>query len=419
MPTAKEGMSGSFGIKSKIKSKYEQSGEWTMRGMTTVCLVAALFLTAGCAATKAAAGGKKAGPETKQAVKPVKEEVSVVDNSRLLSSKDYEARIKATGGRVDFVFGKDRPFAQCHASTVVQTADGTLMTAWFGGTEEKNPDVSIWMSRFVNGVWSAPVRAARVQECAHWNPVLFTDAEGATHLFFKVGPEIPYWQTYWMTTTDHGQTWSAPKELVPGDKGGRGPVKDKPIILSDGTWLAPASTELGGWKPFADRSTDHGVTWTRSADFQRDKSKLPGVGAIQPTFWESPKGEVHALLRTAGGHIWRADSKDYGQSWSSVYATPLPNNDSGIDLLRYDDGRLFLVYNPVAKNWGPRTPLDLAMSADDGKTWTTLAHLEDDPNLESEYSYPGIVRTRDGVAICYTYNRDNVRCWQIPAKVLE
>ena len=390
-----------------------------MRAMITVCLAAALFMAVGCAAPTTAAKDKTAKQEAEQAQTPAKEDAGAVDNSKRLSSKDFEAKVKAAGGRVELVFGKDRPFAQCHASTVVQTADGTLLTAWFGGTKEKDPDVSIWLSRFVNGAWSAPVRVARAQECAHWNPVLFTDAEGATHLFFKVGPEIPYWQTYWMTTKDNGLTWTAPKELVLDDQGGRGPVKNKPILLSDGSWLAPASTELGGWNPFADRSTDHGVTWTRSEDFKRENSKLPGVGAIQPTFWESPKGEVHALLRTAGGHIWRADSKDFGRTWGSVYATPLPNNDSGIDLLRYDDGRLFLVYNPVAKNWGPRTPLDLAMSRDDGATWTTIAHLEDDPDLESEYSYPAIIRTREGVAISYTHNRLNVRCWQIPSAVLE
>ena len=390
-----------------------------MRFMMTVCLTVSVLLAVGCAVTTAAAKDNKTAQETEQAQPSPEEYPSVVDNAKRLSSKDYEAKVKTGGGRVDFVFGKDRPFAQCHASTVVQTADGALMTAWFGGTKEKDPDVSIWVSRFENGKWSAPIRAARVQECAHWNPVLFTDAEGATHLFFKVGPEIPYWQTYWMSTTDNGLTWTAPKELVPGDKGGRGPVKNKPIILSDGSWLAPASTELGGWKPFADRSTDHGATWTRSADFQRDNSVLPGVGAIQPTFWESPKGCVHALLRTGAGRVWRADSRDFGQTWSPVYATPLPNNDSGLDLLRHDDGRLYLVYNPVGKNWGPRTPLDLAVSHDDGNTWTTLAHLEDDPNLESEYSYPAIVRTREGIAICYTYNRDTVRCWQIPAAVLE
>ncbi len=50
------------------------------------------------------------------------------------------------GGRVEFVFGDDRPFAECHASTLVETANGRLLCAWFGGTREKDPDVGIWMA---------------------------------------------------------------------------------------------------------------------------------------------------------------------------------------------------------------------------------------------------------------------------------
>lgn len=344
-----------------------------------------------------------------------------IQKTRMMSPNEFEARVTAAGGRVDLVFGEDRPFAQCHASTVVQAGNGDLLCAWFGGTEEKNPDVGIWRSRFSGGAWSAPERAAKVNETAHWNPVLFRDAGGAIHLFFKVGPDTDYWQTYWMHSTDDGKTWSEAVELVPGDKGGRGPVKNKPVILSDGAWLAPGSTEFDGWKSFVDRSSDQGQTWERSADFdtpkRRDK-RFSGEGSIQPTLWESEPGKVHALLRTAAGWVWRTDSEDGGKTWSTVSCTNLPNNNSGLDVLRLEDGRLFLVFNPVGVDWGPRTPLDLAVSSDNGKTWRRMAHLEDDPDLDSEYSYPAIVRTKDGVAISYTWNRRMVRCWQIPLAAL-
>ena len=62
------------------------------------------------------------------------------------SSATFERKVVDAGGRVDFIFGDDRDFKQCHASTVVECADETLLCAWFGGTEEKNPDVSVWMS---------------------------------------------------------------------------------------------------------------------------------------------------------------------------------------------------------------------------------------------------------------------------------
>ena len=63
-------------------------------------------------------------------------------------------------------------------------------------------------------------------------------------------------------TEDNGETWSEAKELVPGDRGGRGPVKNKSIVLSNGDWLAPASHEEGQWRTFVDRSSDGGKTWT-------------------------------------------------------------------------------------------------------------------------------------------------------------
>ncbi len=31
------------------------------------------------------------------------------------------------------------PHPECHASTIEETANGTLIAAWFGGVEEKDP----------------------------------------------------------------------------------------------------------------------------------------------------------------------------------------------------------------------------------------------------------------------------------------
>ena len=51
----------------------------------------------------------------------------------------------------EFIYNSaDVNFPSCHASTIVETPDG-LLTAWFGGTHEKNPDVGIWVARKLNG----------------------------------------------------------------------------------------------------------------------------------------------------------------------------------------------------------------------------------------------------------------------------
>jgi len=329
---------------------------------------------------------------------------------------EFGDKVRDAGGRVDFVFGASRPFSQCHASTIVEVSSGELLAAWFGGTAEKDPDVGIWHARFEGERWSAPELLIKVDETAHWNPVLFED-EGVVYLFFKRGPEIPFWQTYWMQSEDGGRTWSEAVELVPGDEGGRGPVRSAPIRLADGAWLAGASTEHQAWRPFADRSDDKGQTWVRSEDFL-DPEKLEGRGAIQPTVWESQPGHVHALLRTTAGRVWRTDSTDGGRTWAEAHETELPNNNSGFDVVYLpEQGRLLMVYNPVSGNWAARNPLDLAASDDNGETWKTIAHLEYDAG-RSEFSYPQIVPMEGGVAISYTYQRERIRSWQVPLSVV-
>ena len=128
-------------------------------------------------------------------------------------------------------------------------------------------------------------------------------------------------------------------------------------------------------------------------------------GIIQPSLWESAPGHVHMLLRSTRGQAYRSDSSDDGQSWSEAYATTLPNNNSGLDLVRLEDGRLVLAYNPVAGNWGRRTPLSLAGSADNGATWTRLLDLETE---EGEFSYPAIIAAGSNVHVTYTWNRTNI-----------
>ncbi len=311
----------------------------------------------------------------------------------------------------DYVFGDQRPFAQCHASTLVRLDDGQFLVAWFGGTEEKNPDVGIWLTKGQPGNWSAPKEVAKIREDAHWNPVLQKTADGKVILYFKVGKEISHWETWVKTSQDGGETWSDAYELVKGDKGGRGPVKDKLIELADGTWLAGASNEVKDWEVFVDRSEDKGKTWKSSPYFGIDSVEIKGKGAIQPTMWESKPGNVHMLVRTTGGVIGRSDSYDNGKTWSQIKKTDMPNPNSGIDLAKLADGTLALAYNPDGKNWGSRSPLSLAMSYDNGKTWPDKIDL-DKGGKEDEYSYPAVISWGDSVAVTYTWNRKKIAFWK-------
>ena len=86
----------------------------------------------------------------------------------------------------EFIFKQDKYFPQCHASTVIHLKNGQFLVAWFAGTEEKNDDVGIWLSRQTKGKWDTPNEVAKIREEPHWNPVLFQAPGGRIYLYFKV-----------------------------------------------------------------------------------------------------------------------------------------------------------------------------------------------------------------------------------------
>lgn len=309
-----------------------------------------------------------------------------------------------------YFFEEGQPFTECHASTILHLQNGKFLAAWFGGKKEGTDDVGIWLTRGEPGNWSKPIEIAKLRNDAHWNPVLFQSPQGKVFLFFKVGKKIPSWETWVKTSDDNGETWTEAKELVAGDKGGRGPVRNKPIVLSNGAWIAGASHEEGNWDAFADISTDSGKTWRAAAYIKLDRTKMKGKGVIQPTLWESSPGKVHMLLRSSEGAIYRADSDDYGKTWSEGYKTNLPNPNSGIDLTKLPDGTLVLAYNPDTSNWGSRSPLSLTISTDNGKTWPKILDI-DSGSKDDEFSYPGVISYGDTVAVCYTWNRKKIAYW--------
>jgi len=306
------------------------------------------------------------------------------------------------------------PYPSCHASTVVETANGRLLAAWFGGTHEKHPDVGIWVSERVNGVWSPGVEVAngvQADGTRHptWNPVLFQPRGGPLQLFYKVGPSPQTWWGMVMTSTDDGRTWSKPERLAANMLG---PIKNKPVQLADGVILSPTSVESptrpSRWQVYFERSVNGGTSWT-ATPYLNDGID---VGAIQPSILLLGGEKLLALGRTRQGRLFEVRSSDGGTTWGGFKLTTLLNPNSGTDAVTLKDGRHVLVYNPVEKG---RTPLVVAVSAD-GETWKDVVTLEDQPG---EYSYPAVIQTADGrIHVTYTWKRERIRHAVIdPAKL--
>lgn len=310
------------------------------------------------------------------------------------------------------VVNGDAPYPECHASTLVEVAPDELLAAWFGGTKERHPDVGIWVARHERGRWQAAREVAngiQADGSRHpsWNPVLFQPPAGPLLLFFKVGPSPSRWWGMVMESSDRGRTWGAPRRLPDGIIG---PVKNKPVVLRDGTWLSASSTEgnPGGWLVHFEASRDGGKTWTRTAAV----GKGPAFDAIQPSVLFHRDGTLQAVSRTRQGVVAQTWSKDDGRTWSALTATNLPNPNSGTDALTLADGRQLIVYNHSGHRAheakGNRYPLAVALS-DDGVTWRQVLTLEDEP-IGSGYSYPAVIQARDGkVHITYTWNRKHIK----------
>jgi predicted neuraminidase len=326
--------------------------------------------------------------------------------SSSLSNNSYGGDHGKKGMLSEPVF-TNAPFKECHASTIAETPNG-FAVAFFAGSAEKSPDVGIWLCRQADGVWTAPVEVVNGIQSDNlrypcWNPVLFQVKNGPLMLFYKVGPNPQEWWGMLITSDDSGRTWSKPVRLPDNILGA---IKNKPVMLKNGTLLCPSSIEKGKWQATIEITADTGKTWTRVVVPSGEKE----FNVIQPAILLHPGGRLQLLCRSRENCIVESWSDDNGHTWSPLSATTLPNNNSGIDAVSFSKRKHFLVYNPTTVpegRWtGDRTPLSLAFSHD-GKKWENVLTLE---SQEGEFSYPSIIKASDNsLHIVYTWKRKTIQ----------
>jgi len=192
--------------------------------------------------------------------------------------------------------------------------------------------------------------------------------------------------------------WRPPRTIYAQAADGGVPkvTANKLIVLSTHEWVLPIWSELHatGNCDFQEGatgaasvlvSTNDGASWENRGHITSEATWL-----IENTVVELKNGQLKMFFRTLKNYIYEATSKDKGYSWSEPLPTKLLNPDSKPHAMRLSDGSLAMAYNNHAKLKRAkkcRTNLDVAVSTDEGRSWTQIVRLEavEEPGLRAHY----------------------------------
>lgn len=229
----------------------------------------------------------------------------------------------------EFVY-TEAPFPSAHASTLVRLKNGDILAAWFGGAREGANDVAIWGARRTAAGWSAPVELVREPNVPCWNPVLFQTHDGKLWLYYKYGRNPREWTGARLVSNDEGKTWSKPEHLPAGLLG---PIKDKPLVLADGTIVSGTSIEsYSAWAVWVDRSTDNGKTWHRSGPITVPANLMPTPPPTEPPLKPSSEhvtGIIQPAIAQLGKNICASTPAPPVTSDASAPPTPTTTASPG------------------------------------------------------------------------------------------
>jgi len=161
-------------------------------------------------------------------------------------------------------------------------------------------------------------------------------------------------------------------------------------------------------------SDDHGHTWHRGETVVT----APMRGLMEPHVAETRDGRVLMAMRTQLGAVFMCESTDEGHTWSLPQTTGLRVPESCPELVTIPaTGDLLMLWNNApydhqfVSHFGKRSPLTAAISKDEGRTWTHVRDIEDDPSRA--FSNPGCRFSRDGRAMINYWTCEYLPSWRM------
>ncbi|MGH9664143.1 MAG: sialidase family protein [Bryobacteraceae bacterium] len=235
-------------------------------------------------------------------------------------------------------------------------------------------------------------------------------ADGRIALFYLRKNSTDDCHPYLRYSTDEARTWSDPILCI-RDRGYYVLNNDRVIQLHSGRLVLPVALhpardgKLGSrGKAMVYLSGDAGRTWRRS----KTVLECPvddRAGFQEPGVVELKDHRLMMFTRTALGSQYISYSSDSGETWSDAHPSAIRSPLAPASIKRIPStGDLLLVWNDTSAR--TRTPLTLAISTDDGKTWIHPRNLLASP--AGWYCYTAIYFTRGRALLAFVAGGDGL-----------
>lgn len=206
---------------------------------------------------------------------------------------------------------------------------------------------------------------------------------------------------------DETKTWTKPIQCITDKKGYFVLNNDRVIQLKSGRLLMAValhrtpesewSEKAQIWSYFSD---DNGLTWSPGKQVPTPEKII----TQEPGVVELKNNDILMFIRSSSGEQLYSYSKDQGATWSVAESSNIKSPLSPASIKRIPQTKdLFLVWNnndgSNSAIRGERTPLALAISKDEGKTWKNVKTIENDP--DGWYCYIAIHFYKDDILLGY------------------
>lgn len=262
--------------------------------------------------------------------------------------------------------------AHNHSPALTVCPNGDVLLVIYASLHEYEPEVSLMACRLRFGAeeWDEPEPFVDFPSVNDHAPLLFTDGE-VTRLFWGSGYLAGAFPFQWIESRDSGATWSEVKFPHIMNKPGSYSCQPVNSAFRDDQGTMYLASDGGGSTALLWATDDDGKTWRDTGGRSEGR---------HTTFAKLSNGRILGMggkSSNINGFMPQVVSSDGGATYAkSASVFPALGRNQRPTLLRLQSGKLFFAgdfqdnFKGLKPDTEKRSGCYVALSADDGKTWT-------------------------------------------------